>query len=212
MDAILKWLVGMTLVLPALSLLCPPVIIFSGPLLKHFCCYLQGELQQDLPTMDISEEMHYLNSCQQVFSPPKAVLQQIVIDAQGSMPTAVGMLLEWSHQSHAYDQKHQEELWNAQFREQAMAEAVASACIGPESSHARDHTSVGWQQEQEMLPAEAAGKSGDMSLHQLPCCICISPKPHDACSQQIACAQDIRSDRCAALYTETHHNPLQTPQ
>lgn len=211
MDTILKWVVGMTPVLPALSLLCPPVILLNGPLLKHFCCCLQGELQQGLPTMDISEEMHYLNSCQQVFSPPKAVLQQIVIDAQGSMPTAVGMLLEWSHQSHTYDQKHQEELWNTKFQGQATAEAVASVCIGPDSSHARGHTSVDRQQAQEQLLAEAAGISGDISLHQLPCCISISPKSHDACSQQIAYPQDIRSDRCAAPYTDMYR-PLQTPE
>ncbi|KAL0028242.1 hypothetical protein WJX79_003932 [Trebouxia sp. C0005] len=38
---------------------------------------MQGALHPELPTIDVSEELHYLWSCQQVFTPSKAVLQQI---------------------------------------------------------------------------------------------------------------------------------------
>ncbi len=132
---------------------------------------VQGALNHELPTIDVSEELHYLWSCQQVFSPSKTVLQQIVIDAQGSLPTAVSMLLEWAQPSQARNQAACQELWSAcNDPLQQSRQGVAPACNGSEGSSARAFASCkafsqGWQQQQTQLLTEAMQGAGVALLY-----------------------------------------------
>ena len=138
---------------------------------------VQGALHHELPTIDVSEELHYLWSCQQVFSPTKAVLQQIVIDAQGSLPTTVSMLLEWAPSSQARNHAACQELWSAcNDPLQQSWQGVAPASNGSEGSSARAVASCkafsqGWQQQQTQLLTEAMQGAGVALLCHFVCCI-----------------------------------------
>ncbi len=127
---------------------------------------VQGALHHELPTIDVSEELHYLWSCQQVFSSSKAVLQQIVIDAQGSLPTAVSMLVEWAQPSQARNHTACQESWSAcNDPRQQSRQGVAPACHGSEGSSASAVASCkafsqGWQQQQTQLLTEAMQGAG----------------------------------------------------
>lgn len=132
---------------------------------------MQGALHHELPTIDVSEELHYLWSCQQVFSPTKAVLHQIVIDAQGSLPTTVSMLLEWAQSSQARNHAACQELWSAcNDPLQQSWQGVAPASNGSEGSSARAVASCkafsqGWQQQQTQLLTEAMQGAGQTPVH-----------------------------------------------
>ncbi|DBA75229.1 hypothetical protein WJX77_007634 [Trebouxia sp. C0004] len=131
---------------------------------------MQGALHDELPTIDVSEELHYLWSCQQVFSPSKAVLQQIVIDAQGSLPTAVSMLLEWAQPSQARNRAACQEVWSTcNNPRQRSRQGVAPASNGSDGSSARAVASCkfsqGWQQQQTQLLNEAMQGAGEAPAH-----------------------------------------------
>ena len=137
---------------------------------------VQGALHHELPTIDVSEELHYLWSCQQVFSPSKTVLQQTVIDAQGSLPTAVSMLLERAQPSQAPNHAACQELWSACNEPlQQSRQEVAPACNGSEGSSARAAASCkafsqGWQEQTQLL-TEAMQGAGVALLCHFVCCI-----------------------------------------
>lgn len=139
--------------------------------------YVQGALHPELPTIDVSEELHYLWSCQQVFTPSKAVLQQIVIDAQGSLPTTVSMLLEWAQPSQARRHAACQDLWSAcNDPLQQSWQGVEPASNGSEGSSARVVASCkafsqGWQQQQAQLLTEAMQGAGVPLLCHFVCCI-----------------------------------------
>lgn len=138
---------------------------------------VQGALHHELPTLDVSEELHYLWSCQQVFSPSKTVLQQIVIDAQGSLPTTVSMLLDWAQPSQARNHAACQELWSAcNDRLQQPRQGFAPECNGSERSSARAVASCkafsqGWQHQQTQLLTEAMQGAGVALLCHFVCCI-----------------------------------------
>lgn len=58
---------------------------------------LQRVLPGDVATVDISDELMYLRRCQQAFLLPQAVLQQIVIDAKGSLPLSLSRMQSCLH-------------------------------------------------------------------------------------------------------------------
>lgn len=145
--------------------------------ITHLLICVQDALHHELPTIDVSEELHYLWSCQQVFSPSKTVLQQIVIDAQGSLPTTVSMLLEWAQPSQARNHAACQELWSScNDPLQQSRQGVARACNGSEGSSARAVASCkafsqGWQQQQTQLLTEAMQGAGVALLCHFVCCI-----------------------------------------
>jgi len=162
----------------ALSHICS---ICSQSLVRHNITRLlicvQGALHHELPTVDVSEELHYLWSCQQVFSPSKAVLQQIVVDAQGSLPTAVSMLLEWAQPPQARNHAACKLSWSACIEPlQRSQQGVALASNGSDRSSARAVASCkafsqSWHQQQTQLLTEAMQGAGVALLCQLVCCV-----------------------------------------
>ncbi len=146
----------------------------------------------EMPTMDVSEELH-LSSCQQGFCVPKEVLQQIVIDAQGSLPVAIGVLHRWSQQPYAQDHDYCTEFKSRSgpcLLQPRISGGGASTGNMSDTSHARHSGGIDISSQQwciQTQPGVASGGAGDTSSAQI---ICMRwHGRHSSAQQQPLCFQ-----------------------